>query len=275
MKPLFRWTGGKTRLLPTIKEYLPAPESVNHYFEPFAGGAALFFDYGYQCMEAWLNDINKSLITAYSLVATNVDYIERELLEFSKHGYAYSQLKYDFNHNRENGLSALQEAALFVALNHLCFNGIWRENKKGEFNVPVGRYSDGSPRTLSSVEFEHLRKGAELLKRVNLTIGSFSPWPFICKPSAGDVVFYDSPYLKEFSSYSKEGFTVEDHKLLNQQALAFAENGATVVVCGSTHPASIEVYGPPTHVVTVNRTVGASNRGKAEEALWIWNGRNQ
>lgn len=283
-----RFVGGKTRLLPILKEYLPAHP--RRYFEPFVGGGALFFDYGWRAEESFLNDINFPLINAYRMMGSEItiasifhhlDPDNTRSFFHEKYEYiktTFNEYKLAFAEGATNWPDSdkAKFAALFLAINHLCFNGVYRENKKGEFNVPVGKNSKGERRTLDTLDFDALRTAGKKLSNACIACGSFSPWPWSEKPGKGDVLLMDSPYLQEFSSYNKSGFTADDHKVLNAQAFAAAASGATVIVCGSNNAASHEIYGKPTRVVTLSRTVGnfsmsEKNRGKAEEALWIFN----
>ncbi len=285
MKPPFKYAGGKTRLLPVLRSYLP--ETCHNYWEPFLGGGALYFDYGWRCTgTAFLGDINHPLINAYQHIQACLDEVLGALTNLGETPYEgiraqFNALKSQF----ESGTGWTDEdcvnfAALFIALNHLCFNGLYRENKKGEFNVPVGKDSHGVRRTLGTLKLDVLAEASQKLNRslTNINWVPFYPYspPFL--PQKGDVWFADSPYLKEFSNYDKSGFGVDDHKRLCSMGHAIAANGATVIICGSNNSASHEIYGQPTHVVTLQRTVGnfsqsEKSRGKAEEALWIFNGR--
>lgn len=273
-----KWVGSKNRLLPTIKRYLPTQPV--RYYEPFMGGGALFFDYGHKAQEhAYLSDLCWPLMNTYAQLKSYCSdiLIELRALQYEE----YNILRGRFNYLKtsiEDGQmwsedEQIELAARFIALNYLCFNGLYRENKKGRFNVPQGTDSDGNVRSLYDLDTGAIHRAADKLQNTCITYSSFHPWPWFTapKPCNGDVVFYDPPYLKEFSSYNKDGFTADDHITLRNQALAHAENGATVVVCGSNNDASREIYGEPTQVVELSRTVGASNRGKAKEALWVWN----
>ena len=267
-----RWVGGKTRLLPVLHQYLP--KTCNNYFEPFFGGGALFFDYGYKAEKQFISDINDPLMITYTSLAHAREYVFNHLtneLQFQ----SYDNIKAWFNSKknlpRGNHFNYPKFAAAFIALNHLCFNGLYRENKRGEFNAPVGRDSKGAVRTLSTLNYDKLKSAGTKLENACIVSRSFDPWPFDQTPTKGDVVFYDPAYLDEFSSYHESGFGPEQHKILQQQAESFATSGATVIVCGSNNQASRDIYGEPTRVVELQRTVGASNRKKAEEALWVWN----
>lgn len=272
----FRFVGGKTRLLPDLYEYLP--KTCHNYWEPFVGGGALFFDYGWRRTgTAFLSDINWPLINAYNEIEYDLNEVRQVVDELQD--LPYSVISCRFNEwkkdlDAEGRFDSTTLAGLFIAVNHLCFNGVYRENKKGEFNVPVGRNSKGIERSLNSIDWDAFEVAAKKLSTgvVNINCIPFEPFSCPIAPIKGDVWFADSPYLKEFSQYSKNGFTVDDHKALAAQALMHAESGATVIVCGSNNDASKAIYGEPTKVVELSRTVGHSKRKKATEALWVWNG---
>lgn len=279
MKPLIKWTGGKTRLLPHILQYLPPLPS--NYFEPFAGGAALFFEYGHKAERAYLNDICGPLMDFYWYLPKAYTDIEESLRDLVN--VPYDQLRQEFNETKircdqlPHPQGNAEQVARFIALNYLCFNGVYRENKKGEFNCPVGRVGKkpGAPKCLHDFgdeRFEHLKRGAAYLHRAIITSKSFDPWPFDVWPEPGDVVFFDPPYLKEYSQYNKSGFGMDEHEKLAEQAYSAATQGATVIVCGSNNDASRAIYGEPTKVVELSRTVGHSKRKKATECLWVYNG---
>lgn len=267
-----RWLGGKTRLLPNLYKYLPPADQVKTYYEPFMGSGALYFEYGWQAETACLNDICEPLMLTYSeLALNNYKGIEDELFDLLES--SYEEIKSEFNTLKLTGTGGNTErfCALFVALNYLGFNGVYRENRKGEYNVPVGRDSKGKPRLLTGFDFEKLMiAGNKLASNAIIECGSFDPWPFLTEPTTGDIVFYDSPYLKEFSQYNKGGFTVDNHIALQAQSRNWAGNGATVIVCGSNNQASWDIYGQPTEVIELSRTVGHSKRAKATEALYVF-----
>jgi DNA adenine methylase len=273
-----RFVGGKTRLVPTLLNYLP--KTCNEYWEPFCGGAALFFAYGYRANRAYLSDINHPLINTYDHMQCALDEVLAAIANLGETPYdairdQFNQLKSHFEScqpgqwTNEDGVNY---AALFIAVNHLCFNGVYRENKSGSFNVPVGRNSKGEARLLSSLKIDGFVEASKKLKNADVMCTPIHSSLYFTQPGAGDVWYADPPYLHEFSDYNKSGFTADDHKVLNAQALAHAANGATVIVCGSNNDASRAIYGEPTIVVELQRTVGHSKRKKATEALWVWNG---
>jgi DNA adenine methylase len=279
-----RYVGGKSRLVPILLEYLP--ETPKNYFEPFCGSGALFFAYGFKATErTYLNDINYALMNAFGVMSQNINSLLAALTNLGDTSYLNLRTQYNTLKVRIETEKLWSDedrevlAALFIALNHLCFNGVYRENKKGEFNVPVGKNAEGIERTLGSLDTNALVEAGNKLKGANIRWGSFTPWPFDKTPGPSDVAVFDPPYLKEFSGYDKSGFAADQHILLAAQAGAIAKKGATVIVCGSNNAASHEIYGKPTRVVTLARTVGNfsesdKKRGPAEEALWIYNPRS-
>lgn len=273
----YRWIGGKTRLYPNILKYLPDVEEVKGYYEPFVGSGAVFFLYGWLCETAYLNDICQPLMNAYSELksVSTLDPWNRPKFEsclFDLMESTYEEIRAEFNGLRSETGAILgpQGAALFIALNHLCFNGVWRENKKGLYNVPVGKNAKGEPRLLTTLDFEKLDGAGDKLGNAFLSALSFDAWAANTTLGKGDVLFADPPYLNEFSQYNKDGFTVDNHKALASYCRASAENGSTVIVCGSNNQASWDVYGESTEVIELSRTVGNSKRKKATEALYVY-----
>jgi DNA adenine methylase len=188
----------------------------------------------------------------------------------------YDEIRAAFNAERKTDSDdPVQLGAPFVMLNHLCFNGLWRENKSGGFNVPRGTQGSGPnerPRSLATIDWDHLKLAGERLQSAQLDHGDcLNAWPTEWPPPGlGGVVFYDPPYAGEFSNYDAKAFTLDHHRALRDQAQRWADNGATVIVCGSNNEWSWKIYGKPTEVVSVRRTVGASLRGDATEALYVF-----
>lgn len=275
MKPFLRWVGGKTRLLPKLRQII-GKETIRNYFEPCLGGGAVFFDlWDQQNAEGgpliqgskFVNDVNIPLIQTYLAIRDNPLLVQKTLEQLQ--GVSYNNIRDEFNFG---GLGLVRRAALFLALNHLCFNGLWRENKKhGAFNVPVGRNAKGVERSLDSFDSTSLKAASVALSGVTFSALPLFPWPWTeVLPGEGDVVFFDPPYLDVYADYHTSGFADIKHKQLAAQAREHAQRGARVIVCGSTTPDSIKIYGEPTHTIELERTVGASLRGKATEGIFVY-----
>ena len=209
--PFVKWAGGKRQLLSQIQERMP--EDYNHYFEPFVGGGAVFF--GTQPSKALINDINKALINTYQRICdspkaflSEVNKIDSEMWEDGKQYYYTIRERY--NDKLMKSEYDVELAALFVFLNKHCFNGLYRVNGKGLFNVPYNNSRRVSVNEDSIIEI------SKYLQGITIIDGDFED---ACKDARkGDFVFLDSPYAPlnptSFESYTKEGFDIESHKRL-------------------------------------------------------------
>lgn len=216
-KPFLKWVGGKTQLLNEISRFYP--DSIEKYCEPFVGGGAVLFDVlsKYQPKEVLINDINPELTNTYSQIKENVNDLITLLSEWQTHYISLEMdaRKEDFyiKRNRFNELiqakeNSVEKAALMIYLNKTCFNGLYRVNGKGLYNVPSGMYKN--PSICNS---ENLLAVSKVLKNVQIFTGTYlMTEPFIDKNT---FVYIDPPYrpltkTSAFTSYSKEGF--DDNK---------------------------------------------------------------
>ena len=216
MKPIIKWVGGKTQLLETIRQMLPS--GWIRYYEPFLGGGALLLDFDLDITSsAVVNDINPELINMYLQVRDHVDEVIKCLtimddihersLEPKEY---YYKVRKGFNKNL--GSNDTEQAARLIYLNKHCFNGLYRVNSKGEFNVPFNGKLTGR-----SFDPDHLRDVSTKLKLVEFKCGDFAA--AVSDARSGDFVFFDSPYdllnPTSFTDYTKEGFSYEDHVRLS------------------------------------------------------------
>ena len=201
--PIVKWVGGKRQLMFELLKNMP--ENYNRYFEPFIGGGALFFEL--QPENAYISDMNEELINLYSVVRDSVD----ELIEdLSKHEISKEYFLEIRNIDRTeeySKLSNVERASRFIYLNRTCFNGMYRVNSKGEFNVPFGNYKN--PRIIDE---NNLLNCSELLKKTEIKCADFSE--IIHKVQKGDFVYFDPPYVplnetSSFTSYTKDGFDID------------------------------------------------------------------
>ena len=211
ISPFVKWAGGKRQLLPQIKERMP--EKYNNYFEPFVGGGAVLFEL--LPSNALINDINRALINAYRRICDApeefiyaVHKLDIEMWEDGKK-YYYS-LREHYNDKLMKSEYDVELAALFVFINKHCFNGLYRVNGKGLFNVPYNNSRS------ASVDEKAIMDISKYLKGVSIIDGDFEE---ACKDAKrGDFVFIDSPYAPlnptSFESYTKEGFDIECHRRL-------------------------------------------------------------
>lgn len=266
--PFLKWAGGKRQLLNQIKERMP--KEYNDYYEPFIGGGAVLFEL--QPEKATINDINTSLINVYRQVKDNteefiklVNKLDSEMWEDGKEYYLDIREKYNDKLLKKE--YDLELAALFTFMNKHCFNGLYRVNKKGLFNVPYNK----SRRT--SIEEDDVRETAKYLKTVNILEGDFEK---ACKDAKkGDFIFFDSPYAPlnptSFEAYTKEGFDVDSHKRLAKLYDELTERGCYCMLTNHNTEFINELYsnkGYKIDVVSVKRMINsdASNR-KGEEVI--------
>lgn len=215
-KPFVKWVGGKTQLLDDIKKTLPHNLSQIKdvtYIEPFVGGGAVLFwilqEYP-NITRAIINDINEELICTYRVIKSDVENLVLELTRIQTEYLALDEIaRKDYflslreRYNEKNN-SDIETAALFIFLNRTCFNGLYRVNSKGKFNVPHGRYTN--PKICDE---ETLRADSAILQRVEILCGDFSQTG---KYADDNVLYYfDPPYrpltdTSAFTSYAKEGF---------------------------------------------------------------------
>lgn len=235
--PVVKWAGGKTRLLSELLARLPP--RWGRYYEPFAGGAALLFRLRPQ--GAVLGDLNVDLMTMYRAVARDPEAVLKSLRAHARRHSAahYYATRSSFNSCRQSWNLA-DRAAAFIYLNRTCFNGLWRVNRAGEFNVPIGRYSD----PLICVP-DALRAAHEVLKRVELRGGHFRDAVHDAK--RGDLVYFDPPYYPAtatatFTSYTCGAFGPDDQGELADVATRLVRRGVHVILSNSDSPLVRALY---------------------------------
>lgn len=239
-KPFLKWVGGKTQLLNVIREKYP--QEIEEYCEPFVGGGAVLFDVldNYKPKKVLINDINSELINTYIQVRDNINNIINSLLEIQdlywnmnkeEQKSFYYKKRNEFNEYIEKKKYSVEMAILFLFLNKTCFNGLYRVNKDGKFNVPIGSYKKPI-----ICDVENLRKVSELLKRVTITCGDYKECiNFINNKT---FVYIDPPYrplnrTSSFTSYSNIEFCDEQQIGLSEFVKKISNLGAKVLVSNS------------------------------------------
>ena len=256
-KPILKWAGGKTQMLGDL---LPkVPKSYGRYIEPFFGGGAMFF--ALQPENAIIADSNPELINMYRQVAENVD----EVISCLKKYENTSEMFYAVREQDWICLPKAEAAARTIFLNRTCFNGLYRVNKQGKFNVPYGKYAN--PRICDE---EGLKAASEALKKAEILCGDYL-LVLDHYAQAGDFVFLDPPYLPiseyaDFKRYTKEQFYEEDHVELAKMIMRLQERGCHVVLTNSNHPLVHELYAPFTiDVIQTKRHIscnGSTRKGE-------------
>ena len=269
--PFVKWAGGKRQLLSQIKERMP--EKYNNYFEPFVGGGAAFFELLPE--KALINDINRALINAYRRICNSpkdflgsINKLDADMGEDGKKYYYALREHYNDKLMREEFDTEL--AALFVFLNKHCFNGLYRVNGKGLFNVP---YNNSRA---ASVEEELIYAVSERLQGVTITDGDFEA---ACQTAQkGDFIFIDSPYAPlnptSFESYTKEGFDVESHKRLAKLFDELTDRGCFCMLTNHNTDFINGLYGGKGYkidVVDVKRMINADASNRVGKEVIICN----
>jgi len=231
-KPFLKWAGGKTQLVPEIMARLP--DRFGRYHEPFLGGGAVFF--AVEPQRACLSDINGELVATYSAIRDNVGAVMRAL---ERHSNTEEHF-YKVRATNPANLTKAQAAARMIFLNRTCFNGLYRVNRKGQFNVPFGRYKN--PNLCNK---ENLVAVSEALNGV--AIENISVFDAARRVRRGDFVYLDPPYdpispTASFTSYTAGGFTREDQKKLAEMFAQLASRGAYVMLSNSDTPYIRSLY---------------------------------
>lgn len=263
-RPVLKWAGGKGRLLPELQARLP--DSFATYHEPFIGGGALFFTLAGQGRlgRARLSDANPSLIDVYLALRDDVDAVIAHLRE-----HAYERERYYRVRALDPATLTLPErAARIIYLNKTCYNGLYRENRRGQFNVPFGRYKNPT-----ICDEPNLRAAARALQGADIARQHFSTVLDHARP--GDFVYFDPPYhplspTANFTAYDRHGFGPDDQRRLRDVFAALAGRGVRAMLSNSDTPFVRELYGGfRVDQVYVARAVNskANGRGKVAEVI--------
>ncbi len=274
--PFVKWAGGKRQLLPQIKERMP--EKYNNFYEPFVGGGAVIF--GLLPENALINDINKALMNAYRQIcnepmaflrevyALDAAMEKKETEELGKK--YYYDLREHYNDKMMEAEYDVELAALFVFINKHCFNGLYRVNAKGLFNVPY----NNSQR--ASVNEEVVMNVSQYLQGITIIDGDFEK--ACIGAGKGDFVFLDSPYAPlnptSFESYTKEGFDIESHKRLAKLFDELTARGCYCMLTNHNTELINKLYGNKGYkmdVVSVKRMINSDASNRVGEEVIICN----
>ena len=263
-RPFLKWAGGKSRLIPRYAPFLPPRETIHRYIEPFIGSAALFFHL--QPPRARLSDCNHTLIEVYEVVRDDVEGLIAALRPHKNDRDYY----YHVRAQDPRELSKAERAARIIFMNKTCYNGLYRENQMGEFNVPFGRYK--RPRICDE---QRLRAASRALQGVELRTADFAD--AVADAGEGDFVYFDPPYVplnatSSFTSYSRFGFDDFDHRRLADTVFELTTRGCRVMLSNSSAPLVHELYahtGYAIHPIEARRNINsrADGRGPVTELL--------
>ena len=292
VRPFVKWAGGKNKLIPQMEQYYPKElkeNKIDVYIEPFVGGGAILIDIlkKYNIKKTYAFDINKNLINCYNIIKEKVDSLVLELKKLEKEylklddenrkEYYYDiRKKYNLI-NIENEKEALEKTTYFIFLNKTCFNGLYRENRRGQFNVPVGKYKNPT-----ICDEKNLIELSKLIKNVTFINGDYrESYKYI---EENTFIYFDPPYrpinkTSSFTSYSKEDFNDENQKELGEYFRKINDNNSNVkLMLSNSNPKNNneeddffeQIYsGFKINEIKANRMINSNKekRGKISELL--------
>ena len=262
--PIVKWAGGKRQLIADLKNNLP--KKFNRYFEPFIGGGALFFNI--QPENAYISDINPELINLYQVIKNNTYELIEDLKQHKNTEEYFYEIRNIDRNSKYKKWSDIQKASRFIYMNRTCFNGLYRVNSKGEFNVPYGKYSN--PRILDEV---NLLNCSQLFQNTEIRHSDFSE--ILNNVQKGDFVYFDPPYAplnetSSFTSYTKEGFGEDMQVKLKELCDELDNMGVHFMLSNSDTKGINKLYkNYEIKKVFASRAINsvASKRGKISEVL--------
>ena len=251
-RPFLKWAGGKRALAPEITKLLP--DTIKTYWEPFLGGGALFFALNTQIRDARLSDVNAELILTCQTVRNKLGALLPRLQE---HKEAHADKKYYYRVRRATASpDAVEVAARFIYLNRTCYNGLYRVNKNGLFNVPRGGYKNPA-----ICDTDNLRVVSEVLQKAILRHGDFGK----VEPSPGDFIYCDPPYDGTFARCNARGFGESEQRRLRDTVLKWQGLGAQVMVSNADTPFIRSLYPESSfrvHQVSAPRSINSKGNGR-------------
>jgi DNA adenine methylase len=263
-RPFLKWVGGKTQLLEQMGPLLP--KTFHRYFEPFVGGAALFFELRSRRpeMPAFLRDVNAELVDCYRAVR---DEVEALIVALREHKYE-SSYYYEVRARKPGDLPLPERAARTIFLNKTGYNGLYRVNRSGQFNVPFGRFTKPLICDVGT-----LRACSRALSGVSIERGDFSS--VVDEAKKGDFVYFDPPYVplsptSDFTAYIPGGFREAEQRKLAKVFAKLVARGVQVMLSNSDTPLVRDLYADfRIHTVYASRSVNsnASRRGKLPEVV--------
>ena len=294
VRPFVKWAGGKNKLIPQMEQYYPKElkeNKIDVYIEPFVGGGAILIDIlkKYNIKKAYAFDINKNLINCYNIIKDKVESLVLELKKLeeeylklddeNRKEYYYDIRKKYNSINIENENEALEKTTYFIFLNKTCFNGLYRENRRGQFNVPIGKYKNPT-----ICDEENLIELSKLIKNVTFINGDYrESYKYI---EENTFIYFDPPYrpinkTSSFTSYSKEDFNDENQKELGEYFRKINDNNSNVkLMLSNSNPKNNneeddffeQIYkGFKIYEIKANRMINSNKekRGKISELLII------
>lgn len=261
VRPVLKWAGGKTQLLPQLLPLLP--QCSGKYIEPFFGGGALYF--ALDVVRSVISDNNPELVNLYISLSHEVDNVITALQRHKNTEDYY----YRIRAQRWEDLPPAEAAARTIFLNKTCYNGLYRVNRRGEFNTPYGHLCN--PKI---VDESNLYAASRKLASAEIKFGDYrSVLMEVAEP--GDTVFLDPPYLPvsqyaDFKRYTKEQFTEENHRELAFEVRRLTDLGCRVILTNSNHPLVYELYEDfDIRVHSTKRNISSNGNGRKGEDVIV------
>ena len=260
-KPFVKWAGGKRQLLSEIEKHLP--EKISSYFEPFLGGGALLFDLlsKNKNLKGHVSDLNSDLVLSYVTIRDNLNELLKSLQKHSDKYFANSE-SYYYSVRESNPKSQIEKVSRLLFLNRTCFNGLYRVNSKGKFNVPLGRYSNPN-----IVQEDNLNSVNQFLNQNKVIIKCQDFSSTVEKAKKGDFVYFDPPYqpvskTANFTSYTNGNFGLNDLTRLAKVSNELAKKGVNVLLSNSSSKQVREMFSSKVWKITkieANRAINSNS----------------
>lgn len=265
--PFVKWAGGKRNIITELISRLPA--KINDYYEPFVGGGALFFKIYNKVRKSYLSDLNSELVITYNVIKNNPQKL-LEALEIHKKNH---NKEYYYKVRAQHNLTATTEiAARFFYLNKTCFNGVYRVNKKGKFNVPPGHLGNKKRKVANIIPVKNIEFCSSALENTEISVKDFVN----IEPSENDFVYFDPPYYpvknNSFKDYTSSGFSEADQIRLKDFAIELTHRKVNVMLSNSYAPFILDLYKNKIFkkiTIEAPRYINAeaTKRGKVKELL--------
>ena len=261
-KPFVKWAGGKRQLIPILNQNIP--ESFGTYYEPFLGGGALLFHIltdknGQKCS---ISDLNSDLVLAYTTIRDRIDSLIASLKNHEKN-YQKNSESYYYSIRESNPRSEIEKTSRLIFLNRTCFNGLYRVNSKGKFNVPLGKYSNPN-----IVNEENLRAVSHILQSSRISIKCRDFEAVLRDAKKGDLIYFDPPYqptsaTANFTSYTNKDFTYDDLTRLAELCLKLDSRGCNVLLSNSDSKEVADIFATNPWKITrieANRSINSNSK---------------
>lgn len=261
-KPFVKWAGGKRQLIPILHQNLP--EAFGTYYEPFLGGGALLFHIltdknGQKCS---ISDLNSDLVLAYTAIRDRIDALILSLKSHEKN-YQKDSKSYYYSVRESNPRNEVEKTSRLIFLNRTCFNGLYRVNSKGKFNVPLGKYTNPN-----IVNEENIRAVSSILQTNRISIKCRDFESVLRDAKKGDLVYFDPPYqpvssTANFTSYTTKDFTYDDLTRLAELCLKLDSKECHVLLSNSDSKEVSDIFAKkPWKIARIeaNRSINSNSK---------------